>query len=132
LSSIKARQCRLETIEIFERIAAVDEGLEIAGCKCDCLVVTLNRVLETLQSRKHNATVVVRRRRTRVDVERMINQSKRRRVVATLVIDDAQHMQAVEVLRTRQQQLAVEALGLAQQARLVERQRLGKKCRRLG
>src|SRR5262249_31798138 len=89
----------LEPREVFERIPAVDTGVDIVRRQGVRPTVARNRFRKATQLGEDDAAIVVRRSRARIDRQGIIDASQRAAMIAELVCDDTKHVQAVEMRR---------------------------------
>ena len=88
------------------------------------LVEARQRLLVAVHGVEHEAVIQKHLRRLRPQLHRRRNEPQRRRKVAARQLDDAEHLQRVEMIGPHRQHRGVEPLGLRDPPLMVQLQRL--------
>src|SRR6185503_11154102 len=108
--------------------AAVDQRFDVVWLDRDRPVETDKRLVETVQTMKQASAIVERVRGVRIDIGRFADQALRFFEPASLVADDAEPVQGVEMAGLAAQNLAVNLRGLIQSARALQAKRALEQC----
>jgi hypothetical protein len=120
------RQRILEPLQLFERIAPVGVRLGIVRPRRDRAVVARQRLLELLERRERIAAIVQGQKIVRASLQGKVYPARGLRVIAALIENNAEQVQAVEMVGPDRKNLIVDFFRIRQSAGLMQRQSISK------
>ena len=108
-------------MQFEQRVAAIDPGIDVLGIERERSLDADKRLIEALKIDQGGRVIVVRVRRRAVELKRRADEFERAFAVAALLVDQAEEVHGVEMLRRELQDSGVEPFGVIEQPALLQR-----------